>query len=297
MRHVGGRSGTLVWWVGLCGLGACSGTLHPSERASVTAETCLPADQPSRAADTAAITFRVVAATASSAERDRCALRLAAAMLRPWAIPSQDRWTVTIHLIDGGATVARLDAERARDAIDSGEALIATEDLDLVAYATARPGLDVTPLPWDRTYVRLSPGDSSSLGAAMSSDAVRVDARPAEVACDTLSGSTAFNRERATSTRVVYDAGDRTARELAERVVALVQDRSAAAVPLAMAELEAALHAGNELAYIVSLPRSADSACAALNELTRRVAWITVGTITPLVDTRAYAIVPRIPSP
>jgi hypothetical protein len=96
---------------------------------------------------------------------------------------------------------------------------------------------------------------------------------------------------------VVFDAGDRTARELAERIVALAGDTAAAAVGLGPAELDAALRAGDDLAFIVSVPRVADHGCDAVATLARRAPWLAPHSIIPLIDTRAHAIVPRPPRP
>jgi hypothetical protein len=302
MRRAGGRSRLFAWWVALCALGACSGTLRlPSEpRAAqrAPAATCMLAEPPSRAGDTAAIVFRAAGAGALWAARDACALQLVAEALRPWPTASNDRWTVRIAVTDAGATAHRLRGESARDAIDAGLALIVTEDLELVAYAAARPELEVTPLPWDRTYLRLAPGTAGPLGAEISSDAVRIDARPAEMpSCDTVLRATASEGVRAQSARVIYEAGDRTARELAERVVALVEGTTVAAVGLGPTQLDAALRAGDQLAYIVSVPRSADSGCDSLATLARRAPWVAPHSIIPLIDTRAHVIAPRAARP
>jgi hypothetical protein len=302
MRRAGGRSRLFAWWVALCALGACSSALRsplePRPGHGAPAATCSLAEQPSRAGDTAAIVFRAAGGDSLWAARDACAVRLVAEALRPWPTASNDRWTVRIALTDAGATAHRLRGESARDAIDAGLALIATEDLDLVAYAAARPDLEVAPLPWDRTYLRLAPGTAGPLGAEISSDAVRIDARPAVLpSCDTVLGATVSGGVGAHSARVVYEAGDHTARELAERVVALVEGTAVAAVGLGPTQLEAALRAGDELAYIVSVPRSADSECDALATLARRASWIAPHSITPLIDTRAHVIAPRVPQP
>jgi hypothetical protein len=299
----GGRNRWFAWWVTLCALGACSGTLHPpsesrpAERAPAT-ETCTLAEEPSRTSDTAAIAFRFAGAGPFSAGRDACALRLIAEALRPWPTASNDRWTVQIALGDTGAIVHRLRAQSARDAIDAGVALIATEDLALVAYAAARPELEVTPLPWDRTYLRLAPGTGGPLGAAVSSDAVRIDARLAEpLSCDRVLPAPESRSVSARSARVIYPVGDPTARELAERVVALTGDRTAAAVGLDPGSLDAALRAGDELAYIMSVPRSAASGCSLVAMLALRAPWIAPHSVVSLIDTRAYAIAPRAPRP
>jgi hypothetical protein len=256
-----------------------------------------------RAADTATIVFRATAGalragSALWAGRDACALRLVAAALRPWPSGWDERWTVGIRLTDTGAAAYRLSRERARDAIDVGAVIIATEDLGLIAYAAARPELDVTPLPWDRTYLRLAPGALAPLGGEFASEAVRVDARRAEpISCDTVVRGAAPVSASAPSVRVVYEAGDRTARELAERVVALLENTTATAVGLGPAKLDAALRAGDELAYIVSVPRFAERGCDALATLAQRAPWLSSPAIVPLIDTRVHAIVPRTPRP
>jgi hypothetical protein len=256
-----------------------------------------------RAADTATIVFRTTAGalragSALRAGRDACALRLVAAALRPWPSTSDEPWTVGIRLTDTSATAYRFSRERARDAIDAGAVIVATEDLGLIAYAAARPELDVTPLPWDRTYLRLASGALAPLGGEFASEAVRVDARRAEpLSCDTLVHGAAPGSASVSPGRVVYEAGDRTARELAERVVALLENTTATAIGLGPAELDAALRAGDEVAYIVSVPRFAERGCDALATLARRAPWLSPHAIVPLIDTRVHAIVPRTPRP
>lgn len=297
MRHAGGRSRIFAWWVAHCALGACSGALHGPE-SSHSVETCALGEAPLEIADTATIVFRATGTRALWAGRDACALRLVAAALRPWPSTSDEPWTVGIRPTDTSATAYRLSRERARDAIDGGAVIVATEDLGLIAYAAARPELDVTPLPWDRTYLRLAPGALAPLGGEFASEAVRVDARRAEpLSCDTLARGEAPGSASAPSVRVVYEAGDRTARELAERVVALLDDTTATAVGLGPAELDAALRAGDELAYIVSVPGFAERGCNALAALASRAPWISPHAIVPLIDTRVHAIVPRTPRP
>jgi hypothetical protein len=302
MLGPGGRSRWFAWWVALCAFGACSGHRPrleppPVERASAT-ESCALAEEPSRTSDTAAIAFRFAGVGPHSVGRDACALRLVAVALRPWPTASNDRWTVRIALTDTGAIAHRLHGESARDAIDAGVALIVTEDLALVAYAAARPELEVTPLPWDRTYLRLAPDPMRWLGVDVSSDAVRSDARPADpVTCDTMLRAPESRSASVRSGRVVYQAGDPTARELAERLVALAEERTAAAVGLGPDPLDDALRAGDELAYIVSVPRSATRGCDALARLALHAPWIASSSVVALIDTRAYAIAPRAQRP
>jgi hypothetical protein len=298
MRHAGGHIRTLGWWITLCAIGACSGALRPSaeSRSAAGPPACTLSEAPSHHGDTATIVFSAPDVAAPRGGRGDCALQLVAMALRPWPTPSDDAWVVEITLTQTGATAHRLSGERARDAVDAGLALMATEDLDLVAYAAARPELGVTPLLWDRTYLRLAPGLGSALGTELSADAVRVDARHAEaLSCDTVLNPTASGS--AASAHVVYQTGDRTARELAERVVAIIGGAMTAAVALEPAELDAALRAGDELAYIVSVARSADAGCDALAALARRAPWLAPHSILPLVDTRAHVIAPRAPRP
>ena len=297
MRHAGDLRKMFAWCVALFTSGAC-GALHhssgsyPAEPA--LAKNCAFAEPPPAhgATDTATIVF-----DAADIGAEACALRLVAEALRPWPTSSNDRWTVEIVLTEVGATAHRLRGEGARDAIDAGGALIATDDLDLLAYAAARPTLEVSALPWDRTYFRLAPGGRTTLGTELVLDAVRVDARQVETpSCDTVMRAGTTPSARAPSARVVYDAGDRTARELAERVVALAGS-TATAVGLDRAEMDVALRAGNDLAFIVSEPRSAGHECDVNIRLAHRAPWLAPEAIVPLIETRAHAIVPRIPRP
>jgi hypothetical protein len=292
MRDVG-RSKVLLGWAGLCAVGACTTVPNPSVGSEPAAplESCVLVEPPSAEASDA-VRFRF---TSSGLTRQACALRLASLALRPWSASSHAHWTVQVVLDDTGATIRSLGREDARDVLDTARTLVATEDLALVAYVAARPELEVVPLPWDRTYLHVSRAIGAALGTQSFSDAVRVDARPAQLSpCDTV---TASSHAPATdpSSRVVYEAGDRTARDLAERVVALT--KASAAAGLDGTEFESALRTGNELAYIVSVPRSPDAACDVERALRLRAEWIVTGSIVPLIDTRAYAVMPRDTSP
>ncbi|HSG82532.1 MAG TPA: hypothetical protein VLC48_09795, partial [Gemmatimonadota bacterium] len=142
----------------------------------------------------------------------------------------------------------------ARDLIDGGIDVMVTGDPDVLDYVSRRTELAVAPLPWDRTYVLVSPtrvrelragqGAAPSLPtvpddlrAALASDAVRGDARPhgeaawweeapaCAAALEALRAlppavSTAPYRMRGPR-RVVYAEDDDVARGLAERIVAL----------------------------------------------------------------------------
>ena len=297
MPHASGRSASLLSLAALCALCACGAVQHPQPRPlpddePIAAGLCTLDEPPLREGDSAVVHF-------GAGDTPRaCALELIARELRPWASTPNDRWAVRITLTERGARVHRLDHERARDAIDSGEALIATEDVELVAYAASRSELEVTPLSWDRIYVLLTPGPAAPLGVASLPDAVRADARPAEVdpACAVSWPAAVPDSVTPRSLRVVYEAGDRTAQELAERIVAIVGGTTVAS-PLDAAALDTALRAGDELGYVVSLPRFAPFACDSLATLAQRAPWLGPHRILPLIDTRAHAIAPRTPRP
>jgi hypothetical protein len=166
-----------------------------------------------------------------------------------------------------------------------------TEDVGLATYAAARSDLDVAPLPWDRTYLLLSRDTTFTLGGRVEPDAVRADARMAEPAvCDTSGGDAAIRGSALRAGQVVYDAGDRTAREIAERVVALM-DGDASARGMTAAELDVALRAGEAVAYIISLARN--GRCDALAALSQQAGWLRPRAAHPLLDTRVHAIMPR----
>lgn len=289
MRRGWGGGNPYGWGLALCAICACSGAMRVPQEPPISATACTPVHAPSIAVDTATITFDALGAT-----REHCALTLAAEGLRPWPLASSEPWTVHLTVTPTDVVVRRLDRERARNAIDAGSGLMATDDPDLTAYAATRGDLEVSPLPWDRTYLRLSARAAAPLGGSAGPDAVRVDARSAEAPPCELP-PTALELDSVSSKRVVYDGSDRTARELAERIVALVERPDATAVGLSAAELDVALEAGNELAYIISVPRS--SYCDAVTGLAQRVPWMTPRFLIPLIETRAHAIVPRAPRP
>lgn len=291
MRRGRGGGRTLVWAVALCAIGACSGGARPSPEPSLGRATCALAELPSTLADTATLHFRALDVPPAT-----CAQTLAAEWLRPWGSGSSDRWTVRIALTPTGASVRRLDGEGARNAVDAGYAVLATEDLDLVAYASARADLEVAPLPWDRTYVVLSPAPVAALGAGTGPDAVRVDARAAESwECESVRSGTPPHAAPTRSRHILYAIGDRTAQELAARIVALTEDREVAAVGRSTSALDSALIAGEELGYVISVARA--SRCDAIAAIAAKASWVGSHSVRPLIDTRAYAIAPRGPRP
>jgi hypothetical protein len=228
--------------------------------------------------------------------------------------------------------VRSIDPTAARDALDAGADLLVTDDPAIVSYAAQRDELLTFPLPWDRTYVVLAAESSSAdvtttrrLTLAESVvHAARADARVAQppfwwessgrcTALIAASPGTAAHR----STRVVYRAGDRVAQGLAERLVALAGRRPeradsvlarllpalsragarAMAVALSPSAFAAATRAGEDLAYVLPLPRVALAPCHELSMLQRAAPWLNSARVGPrviaLVDARSIAIVRR----
>ena len=272
----------------LCGLVACGAARSVPEEP--VPASCVLAAAPSIAGDSAQVLFHTI-----DAMREPCAQTLVARTLRPWPVASSDPWTVEITLTPGGLRARRLGSDGARNAIDAGPVFLATEDLDLVAYAASRPDLAVAPLGWDRTYLAIS-ARHASLGTAAIADAVRVDARPVSAwECDAAGSDTGPRIAGEPSAGIVYEAGDRTARELAARIVALSDRANVTAVGVSPAELDVRLRAGADLGYIVAVPT--ESGCDALLALVQRAPWIGAQSIHPLIETRAHSIAPRASRP
>jgi hypothetical protein len=235
--------------------------------------------------------------------------------------------------------------EDARDLLESPIDLMVTEDPTVIEYASGDPRFVAAPLEWERTYTLLStarvravssgelpPALPSDFLGVLSRDAVRAAARgsrpprwwESDRACrvfdralDARGAVTRADRP-AGSRRVVYDADDPTARDLAERIVALAAAdtaRSREATVLAAAvpglvggspavvargvggrELDRSLRAGDELAYIVSFHSRPALPCDELARFFERVPWVAVlgsdfsPALLPLIDTRTAAI-------
>ena len=104
---------------------------------------------------------------------------------------------------------------------------------------------------------------------------------------------------------MVYPRDDRTARGLAERVVALARsgrlddvlpggrdDRRPSAVGIDAAGYAAALAVGADLAYVLVLDRSVLDACVAVASLQAAAPW--PAWLVPLVETRAHLVIRRL---
>ena len=137
-----------------------------------------------------------------------------------------------------------------RDLLDDGVDLLLTRDPAALDYAATLPQFQSVPLAWQRIHVLLTPGRSRSSPSlsedarqVLADDAVRGEARGARGPfwwqmlpdCEvTLSPP----RDQSPPTpRIVYDASDAAARDLAERFVGLVR----ASGPAATAWLDALL--------------------------------------------------------
>ena len=179
----------------------------------------------------------------------------------------------------------------ARDLLDAGVDLLVTRDRALRDYAATLPDLTVVALPWDRTYVYVTPeaGGTRLDGLEQS---VRAEARRPEGgfwwlnlrACGVAAGGSppASPGQR----RILYPRSDPTARELAGRLAALTHAVATARAP---EDFTDALAGGKDWGYVVALPRVVTDPCRTAKDLLPD--W--AATITALVDTRPTAIVRR----
>lgn len=252
---------------------------------------------------------------------------------------------------DGGPTVSFLWAgfSDARDFLDRGVDLLIASDAAVIEYSE-RLGYERITLPWDRTYLLLATTRAqtlrlggevatlpSSLLDSMARNAVQGEARAHEPRVDShdlrvleevcgpvasiLPGLPPVPRGAYMAPedrRIVFDAADRVARDLAERIVALAAGRPGAAweaEPLALAipglseaserlvaegvsrdRLEASLREGDDFAYIVAVPLAPLDRCSERGSLVRRAQWLGAeeldlsSAVLPLVDTRRQAI-------
>ncbi|MEO8226410.1 MAG: hypothetical protein ABI637_03215 [Gemmatimonadota bacterium] len=199
-----------------------------------------------------------------------------------------------------------------RDLLDAGADLVISRSPSVIAYAEHRAEVVTIPLAWDRTYALLTraggaaDGDSLPLAArdAMARDLVGPNARGARGPFwwdDGRGCTTSATPRSAVGRRVVYPRGDAVAQALAERVVALAAAPNPpawaaslrGAAPLTTLAVDGpglahTLGNGIAAAVILRLPAMAP-ASNCLDEL----AWRRDDLLTPLVDTRALAIIRR----
>jgi hypothetical protein len=136
-------------------------------------------------------------------------------------------------------------------------------------------------------------------------DAVHGEARAAESpwwadvrTCPNASGSAPSSPGTTLrALRIVYPRDDRIAREIAERLVAV--GRRVTTAGLAPDDFARALHAGDEFAFVLDLPRTSLSPCQDFAELAARAPWLAgspgdasiMSRLRPLIDVRQRAIV------
>lgn len=213
-----------------------------------------------------------------------------------------------------------------RNLIDRGVDLLLTRNRAALDYAATLSSFQSTPLAWGRTHVLLTPGRARGVPPlqddqreTLAHDAVRGDARGARgpfwwqelSECGVPRAAGSPNRPLYTP-RIVYDASDDVARDLAERFVGLVRASSQDTVPLldlllpdrprrtyqraaglTGTALAQARRAGTDAGYIVALDTHPIDPCRDRQGLTGDVPWLDPETIVPLVETRLHAITRR----
>jgi hypothetical protein len=210
-----------------------------------------------------------------------------------------------------------------RDLLDAGVDLLLTRDPATLGYAATLPQFQLAPLAWLRTQVlvtagrsRLSPSRSEDARQALADDAVRGEARGAQGPFWWESGChlapLAAAPTQSPTPRIVYDANDGAARDLAERLVGLVRASGPAATTFLDAllpdrprliferasgltgeALATARRLGTDAGYVVSVESRPLDPCSELAALMERVRLLNPLTIIPLVDTRLQAVVRR----
>ncbi|HSJ74988.1 MAG TPA: ABC transporter substrate-binding protein [Gemmatimonadales bacterium] len=196
---------------------------------------------------------------------------------------SGDRLTVSLGPGRAILAIALAGARDLRDALDAGADLVVSGDPQVIDYAARTSELNTYPLPWDRTYVLLQhPGAQavsttldSTLKLSLVRDVVQTDARPSSDQTWWNSNPCSVEASMAVTSpagsRIVYQQTDPVARQLAERLVAVADDRSPlsalASDPLLFA---AGLERGADRGYIVAIPLQSASPCRESAKWTRR---------------------------
>jgi hypothetical protein len=225
----------------------------------------------------------------------------------PWPLGTREA-----RIAPGSITVTRdalppirfvLAAGDPRDLLDQGVDLLITRDPAALGYAATLTQFQSLPLAWQRTHVLVTSGParpaplSEEQRQVLAADAVRGEARGARgpfwwesVPDCELSPAPRRNAPPPTP-RVVYDAGDTAARDLAERFVGLGRFQRAAG--LRGSSLALARRQGADAGYVIAVDSQPLDACRDLQMLTSGSRWLDPGTIVPLVETRMRAIVRR----
>lgn len=192
--------------------------------------------------------------------------------------------------------------------------VVVTRNADVLAYAASRSDYFVSPMVWDRAYVLFATGIDSTAAiptdeerAALARNAVTSDARGAVEPFPGFTDSACVTNPlpAPTSVRPVlgYASGDRTARQLAERIVALAAVRNRPAwipasitptigtplrlAPIALDSIPDALATGQIAGAIAPLARDPRRRCLTPDTTLGRLRGI------PLVDSRPHVIVRR----
>jgi hypothetical protein len=213
----------------------------------------------------------------------------------------------------------------ARDLLDQGADLLITRNPAVLGYAATLSQVQTLPLAWQHTHVlavpgrpRSSPVLSEEQRQVLANDAVRGEARGArepfwwQTATDCAVPAAPPRSQTAPTPRIVYDAGDSAARDLAERLVGLGRVSSPAATALldallpnrakgtfqratglSGAALALARRQGADAGYVLSVETQPIEPCRELQVLTEASRWLDPASLVPLVETRARAIVRR----
>jgi hypothetical protein len=201
---------------------------------------------------------------------------------------------IRAHSDRGDTLIFRLASSGdARDLLDGGVDLLVTRDRTLRDYAGTLANLSIVALPWDRTYVFVTPEAGGTRFDGLE-QAVRAEARRAEGGfwwldlrgCGAGSGQGISPPATGAPRRILYSRSDPTARELAGRLAALTHASTAARTA---EDLSSAVTSGKEWGYVLALPRITTDPCRTAKDLLP--SW--AATVTALVDTRATAIVRR----
>jgi hypothetical protein len=212
-----------------------------------------------------------------------------------------------------------------RDLLDQDVDLLLTRDPSTLGYAATLPQFQSVPMAWQRTHVLLAPGRARSAPSlsddarqALAMDAIRGEARGARgpfwwemwPACG--GASAPASNQSSLAPRIVYDASDDAARDLAERFVGLARASGPGAAAfldtllpdrprrtyqraagLNSDVLAAARRLGHDAGYIVAVDSRPVDPCRDLQALMDTALWLDPATIVPLVDTRMQAVVRR----
>ena len=212
-----------------------------------------------------------------------------------------------------------------RDVLDDGVDLLLTRDPGALNYAATLPDFQAVPLEWGRIHALLTPGrtresplPSEEARQTLATDAVRGESRGAvgpfwwQTLQDCETTTPQPPNQSAPTSRIVYDARDGAARDLAERLVGLARDSdphatallnlllpdparrtSQRANGLTGEPLARARRLGTDAGYIVPLDRRPLDPCRDVQVVMDSAPWLDPEAIVPLVETRLRAIARR----